>query len=384
MIIGRIIARSISGTITPAEQAILDDWLQDDRHRQIYMAARSGQSIRGILSEFDGFDAKEGYQRFQASIGKRKRLRYRPWMAAAAAILLFAAASVTIYLARQKAHQPVPAGVVSADGDDVPPGGNRATLILADGRRISLDSVRSGIVIGEGNITYQDGTDLTTLTAKGGEEAELPMEMLTLSTPRGGQYQVTLPDGTTVWLNSATTLKYPSRFSGQERVVEIAGEGYFAVTPDKARPFRVLSDGQVIQVLGTEFNVSAYPGEPEIQTTLVKGSIQVAGADRKEPKVMVPGQQSKVRDGNVGIVDVDIDQYIAWKSGMFHFKHTPLVRMMDQIERWYDVEVVYNSNIPMETFSGRMRRDVSLYTVLDLLKVSEITFHVEGKRLIID
>lgn len=379
--IGRIIARSINGTITPAEQTMLDDWLQDETNQQIYTAIRSGQSFGDELSKFDGFDVNRGYQRFQASINNsQKGIRFKPWMAAAAAIMMFLAVSVTIYMTTRIDH--LPTELISENDYDIPPGGNRATLTLADGRTIILDEARDGIVIGSDEITYNDGVSLDVLSSE--DEGQREISFLELTTPRGGTYQITLSDGTRVWLNAASTMRYPPRFSDGERIVELTGEAYFSVAKNAERPFRVVSAGQEIEVLGTEFNVSAYPDDPEAKTTLVEGVVQIENSKSNDKKKLLPGEQSTIRGTSTDINKVPIAQYIAWKSGMFHFKHTPFVEMMGQIERWYEVELVYRNGIPKDTFSGRMRRDVSLLTVLDLLKVSEIDFHLDGNKLIIE
>ncbi|SEL35325.1 FecR family protein [Parapedobacter koreensis] len=265
---------------------------------------------------------------------------------------------------------------------EIVPGGNRAMLSLADGRKIALRENQAGVIIGDA-ITYTDGTSVFDEGMDGATIGGVnPLE---LTTPMGGTYRVTLPDGTNVWLNSASTLRYPSRFVEKERVVEFIGEGYFAVAKDNGRPFKVITAGQEIEVLGTEFNISTYDDEPEIKTTLVEGSVRVAPVrGHRQQVILRPGQQSVVQGESVVVREVDIAPYIAWKSGMFHFKQTPLEEMMRQIERWYDVEVVYKSQVPQEKFGGKMKRNVSLPTVLKLLKASEIGFHIEGKKIIID
>lgn len=384
IIIGRIIARSISGTITPAEQAVLDDWLQDDTHQQIYTAIRNGTSISDTLSEFEGFDVDEGYQRFQASIRVRNGVRYRPWMAAAAVILVFLAVSVTIYMTMQKENRQI---VVASSDYDIVPGGNRATLTLADGRTITLDEAQDGIVIGNGEITYNDGNPLADV------EGEDPgqVALLKLSTPNGGTYQVMLPDGTRVWLNAASTLKYPSRFSGVERIVELTGEAYFSVAKDPEKRFRVISDGQEVQVLGTEFNVSAYPDDPETKTTLVEGKVRLStagklhGVTRGNDKYveLIPGEQGIINGESLTKANVDTALYTAWKSGYFYFNRTPLEEILRQAARWYDVEVVYQDGVPRETFSGDFKRDVSLSGLLDILQHSTINVTLKERTLIV-
>jgi len=387
IIIGRIIAHSIGGTITPAEQAALDDWLQDDTHRQIYRGICKGQSMNDTLSKFEEFDVNEGYQRFQASIGKKNRIRYRMWMATAAAVMVFLAVSVTIYVVTRNEGQPIK--LASTHRTDIAPGGNRATLTLADGRTITLDEARDGIVIGSGAITYRDGNPLAEVAGNG--ENRGVMTFLELSTPKGGTYQVMLSDGTQVWLNAGSTLKYPPHFSGTERTVELTGEAYFSVVKDTKKPFKVVSAGQEIQVLGTEFNVSAYPDDPEIKTTLVEGKVrlslagELSGAAIENNKYveLVPGEQGIISGESLTKTNVDTEPYTAWKAGYFYFKKTPVEEILRQAARWYDVEVVYQGGVPYETFSGDIKRDVSLRGLLDILQHSTINVSLKESTLIV-
>lgn len=276
-----------------------------------------------------------------------------------------------------------------ASVEDLPPGGNKATLTLADGRIINLDSTQSGIIIGDERIAYNDGSSSIALLSEYG--ASTPQEILTLTIPKGGTYQVTLPDGTQVWLNSASTLTYPARFDDQERVIFLEGEAYLDVKRQMSKshasdhvPFKVISNGQTVEVLGTEFNISAYPDEPTIKTTLVEGSIQVAPeAGHLSPVIIKPGEQAKTHGSNIDIQSVDVAQYTAWKDGRFYFQRTPLEEIMRQISRWYDVEVVYTRGIPKETFSGKVSRNVSLMGLLDIFQISAIDLQLEGNKLIV-
>lgn len=273
--------------------------------------------------------------------------------------------------------------IVSAQ--DIKPGGNRASLVLPDGRTIDLSEDRNSIVIGNG-ITYTDGSDVlsasgtkSTVQSSFNEKNNLlnTPSLLTLSTPKGGTYQVTLPDGTKVWLNAATTLKYPFRFNARERKVEIEGEGYFSVAKDVDRPFIVVSAGQEIKVLGTEFNVTAYPEEHRLTTTLVEGAIQLFNRHSTEISMLKPGEQGTVRGASTEVRSVDISQYVAWKEGIFSFNETELRTVMNQLSRWYNVEVVYQGDIQSAYYYGAMSMHEQLADVLELLKESGLHFKVE-------
>ena len=211
-----------------------------------------------------------------------------------------------------------------------------------------------------------------------------------LSTPRGGQYRLVLPDGSQVWLNAASSIRYPTAFTGTERKVEVSGEVYFEVTKNAAMPFRVVvnrrkgePDPMEIEVLGTQFNVNAYTDEDVIRTTLLEGAVKV----KKGVKggILQPGQQAQCKeDGEMRWVpDADVEKVVAWKNGVFEFRDENLQAVMRQISRWYDVEVVYEGAIPTDGFTGRFSRNTSLSGVLSILRLSDIRLTVENKKIIV-
>jgi len=252
---------------------------------------------------------------------------------------------------------------------DIAPGGNKAILMLADGRTINLSEAQAGIVVGDG-ITYADGSTLLS-----GEDA--PSQIQQLTTPKGGTYQVTLPEGTKVWLNSASTLTYPNRFADDERVVEIAGEAYFEVAKNHQKPFKVISKDQQLTVLGTAFNISAYSDETEVKTTLVEGSVRVTSAASYPDAVLTVGQQSILSSAGITVDDVEVAPFIGWKDGYFLFNGTELRDAMKQLSRWYDVDVVYEGNIPKTPFFGKISRNDTLAEVLEILKEGKVNFRIE-------
>ena len=266
---------------------------------------------------------------------------------------------------------------------DIAPGGNRAILTLANGRTVNLSETQKGIVVDD-DIRYNDGSSVV------GEQEDKLISIppfarsLMLSTPKGGTYQITLSDGTQVWLNAASTLTYPEQFADNERAVRLEGEAYFSVVKDEHRPFRIKSRGQEIVVLGTEFNVSAYHDDVTEGTTLVEGSVLLQSALSGENTQLFAREQGLIKKGTIKKQTVDPTPFVAWKNGDFYFDNTSLVDMMKQIERWYDVDVIYEGQVPQERFSGGMSRNVTLQTVLQLLKVSEIKYYISGKILIIE
>ena len=267
---------------------------------------------------------------------------------------------------------------------DVLPGGNRATLELDNGERFDLSKEQAGIVMEEGGISYVDGETVVN---------KLPetSHQYVLSTPKGGQYQLTLPDGSKVWLNAATTLKYPSHFTDSARVVELIGEAFFEirkVTNEKGRiPFLVKTEGQTVEVLGTEFSISAYPEESLTRTTLKEGAVRITDHETKKHSELQPHMQSIVGNGSIRIEKVDVSAEIAWKNGLFIFNETPLKEAMNQLSRWYDVEVVYDPEVPSALFFGVISRNTKLRSVLNILKEGGVRFQLvsseSGNKLMV-
>ncbi|MGK6352831.1 FecR family protein [Parapedobacter sp. DT-150] len=294
------------------------------------------------------------------SKGKRRLgfIRFLPYAAAAIIILL-----ITWLEIRDRQQPAIEPKLVNAE--EILPGGNKATLSLPDGRTILLDEEQEGVIIKDDHISYVNGAGKAIIRLN----AEIA-EQLTLATPKGGIYAVTLPDGSRVWLNSSSVLKYPSRFTGGQRLVEIEGEAYFDVTPDAEHPFVVRSGGQEVGVLGTEFNISAYPDEPKSRTTLVEGKVQIVNRLSMAVRDLVPGEQATVDGKQTHIQKVDVTQYTAWKDGFFYFDGVAPQIAFDQMERWYDIEVVYGGKIPSTRFFGMIDRNGTLHDALIVLKES--------------
>lgn len=374
---GRIIARSITGTITPGEQAKLDNWLQEDGHKAIYEELRNGRTIGDALYQFDEFKKEEGYERLQASVRKGRSFRLRIRIAAAA-VVVFALSWFFTEIGQRAAlpGKEMPgASVVS----DISPGGNRAIITLADGSAIALDESQSGIVVG-GGVTYSDGSKVIDPLP----ENQKSTTYYELATPKGGTYQVVLSDGSRVWLNAASKLRYPDKFADDKRVVEVTGEAYFSIVKDAKRPFRVVSDQQEVEVLGTEFNISAYSDEDECKTTLVNGSVRVLNRQSSEVSTIAPGQQLTSHGTKTVISQVETSLYTSWKEGYFSFKKTPIEDVLRQVSRWYDVEVVYSNGIPGDIFGGQIRRDVTLLGLIEILQVSNIDISLQGRVLTVN
>ncbi|WP_028296505.1 FecR family protein [Olivibacter sitiensis] len=396
------------GLATDDERLRLERWYHLELARQ-----------RLPETEMDFFFLKEAIWKgtlWRAGLAKNdaKTKRIRPWLRYAAAII-FLALGIGIYFYVADGNSGGK-GVMHYAAADIAPGGNRATLTLADGRTVELSEAQSGIVVDDGDIRYSDGSDLGFVIAdpepvEGQANNPLTTYDLQLTTPKGGTYQVTLPDGSRVWLNADSKLRYPSRFDGKERIVELEGEAYFDVSHQlptvgnrqtRTMPFIVATPRQKVQVLGTEFNISAYTDEPDTKTTLVSGAIQVASYAGSTPilsplggardgnsvgrgrySILKPGQQSIISEVGIQVKTVDITTATAWKNGRFSFEGKSFEQVMRELARWYNIDVRYEGTIPQVEFYGDAFRDRNLSIVLRMLESAELHYRVEGNTLVI-
>lgn len=344
---------------------------EETARQLLYDVLTSGDIKQAISEERMATVINNAQERLQSRINKPSRSLTRRLIPYAAAVLIFFSVGIGIYWYTQ--NNTPQTQLTSRYGDDVLPGGNRAMLTFSDGSTIPLSGDKEGIINGE-NLTYDDGTPIEAVKT----------EYATLTTPKGGQYQITLPDGSKVWLNAASSLKYPTKFTGNERKVELTGEAYFEITHNPHQPFIVESNSQRIEVLGTQFNVAAYDNEPTIATTLVQGAVEVFHVASGYSVTMAPGEQAVLYGNTLNIEKVDIAEYTAWKDGYFHFKATDLKTILRQIERWYDVDVDYTT-VPDRKLYARIDRSKKLSAVLYMFEsTSEVKFKLEGRRLRID
>lgn len=303
------------------------------------------------------------------------RLIYR-WAIAAAILLIGAWGAICFYsddMERVAYHE------ITKTVHDQNPGGNRAVLNLADGRTLVLREDVEGIVVGSDEVTYDNGLAVT------GVHDDMADQLNTIQTPRGGQYRIILPDGTKVWLNAASSLCYPGRFVGSERRVELNGEGYFEVVRDESKKFKVFSNGQEVEVLGTKFNINTYSNEPYIRTTLVEGAVRVIPSNGEDAMRLLPGQQSKLGKNGLAIEEVDVKAAVAWKDNDFMFKGQDLRTIMRQLARWYDVDVRYTAEAPAHLkLGGSVSRDNRLSSVLQAIEsTNSVRFDFDGKTILV-
>ncbi len=316
---------------------------------------------------------------------KVKKLLPVKWLIAAASIFIIIAAGLYFFNNPSLRHE---ARMTALRKNDIKPGGNRATLTLSDGSVVNLGIISNGDVIKQQGLQITKTQDGQLMYAA--EENNIKSESYnTVSTPRGGKYQIVLADGTKVWLNASSSLKFPTSFSPSQRNVELIGEAYFEVAKNAASPFRVTTKGQTVEVLGTKFNVSAYNDEKIINTTLLEGSVKVNTG--KQSILIKPGEQAILEKDNLKISTANIEEAIAWKNDKFKFDNENIVSLMRKISRWYDVEVEFNGPISNEGFGGQVSRSRNISEVLEVLQltglvhfeISKGDINGKGRRVIV-
>jgi transmembrane sensor len=317
------------------------------------------------------------------SLLKKMPVRKLSWISAAAASVIVLLGLTLFFKFVYKAKTEKAVEKNSATVHDVAPGGNRATLTLGNGATITLDSESIGVLAQQGNtrISKTDSGRLSYSVEKG---KPVTIEENILTTPRGGQYQLELPDGTKVWLNSASSITYPTAFSGSQRFVIITGEVYFEVVHNASMPFVVKAGNDVITDLGTSFNINAYREEGSITTTLLQGSVKIFVGSKTN--LLFPGQQEITSvEGESATIkkDVDTDKVVAWKSGKMSFAEASVRQLMNEISRWYDVDIEYSGSVPNKIFYGSISRDVPLSTILNALRSYGLETKMEGKKVIV-
>ncbi|HYH55783.1 MAG TPA: FecR domain-containing protein, partial [Anseongella sp.] len=310
----------------------------------------------------------------------------RRWFRKAAAVLILGAAGAGIWT-RSVNKPDLPLATTQAGArDDRPPGGNKAILTLADGSAIVLDQAENGVLAEAGSadiLKLADG-QLEYRSASPDPQGDLVYN--TLSTPKGGQYKLILPDGSKVWLNAASSIRYPTAFTGNERRVEITGEVYFEVARDGDKVFKVSipsawgDSPTEVEVLGTHFNIKAYENEKAVSATLLEGLVRLSKGSQNT--LLRPGQQAEAGQGAIQVLEgVDTEGAVAWKNGLFQFNDTDLQNVMKQLERWYDVEISYD-HIPELHFNGTISRNVPLSQVLRMLEITgNIQFEIIDRQI---
>jgi hypothetical protein len=364
------------GNCTPEEQQLLDRW---------YLSEAAKQPVAEVPAN-PLMEEKLIWGRIIKEIPETTKIGYfKKWhsIAAAAAILIFISFGAYFFTktrrpAQELAHQ-------SYLKNDILPGGNKAILTLANGKQITLTGARNGTIAVQGGVAVNktaDGRVVYNSSGKSLSGDATATAFNTMTTPRGGQYWVVLPDGTKVLLNAASSLTYPTTFSGDERKIELTGEAYFEVAHNAAKPFRVYSKSQVVEVLGTHFNINTYDDEPAVKTTLLEGKIKVISVVKNQVRILQPGQQATLNLLAFNVNDVDVEDATAWKNGIFTFESNDIQQIMRMVSRWYDVEVVYKGSLPADKFTGSVSRFSNVSELLNTLQLTrKVQFKIDGKRI---
>jgi ferric-dicitrate binding protein FerR (iron transport regulator) len=388
----------ISGRASPEEAAELHAWWDSERiseEEQVVVTKHpdTNESVKmRLLSEINRQIDEETGETLRAGQPRETPLAEEPrpapsklrkmaprWLAAASLLAAVAILSVLIPAIRHKNTDSDAAEAIKP-ARAIQPGGNKATLVLSTGQTIRLDSAREGLVTEEsGAEVSKQGRDRLVYSASKDAKGSFNI----IRTPKGGQYQVKLPDGTNVWLNAASSLRFPTVFDRQ-RQVELSGEAYFDVAHDPAKPFTVIvSPGEgkspcTVTALGTEFDINSYEDENSVTTTLIRGSVRVAATANNRSELLKPGQQAILdKDQNLQVTPgADSDKVLSWRDGLFKFRNDSIESIMRQMARWYDVDVEYSGKIP-EHFVSTLPRNVSLYDdLLTLEKTGRVRFEV--------
>lgn len=341
----------------------------------VFDEAKSTQLFNTVL---DKYKQKQS----GSAAGGRRRMLLRKLSVAAAFIIV---AIIGVYLAMRPTVKDMEQHISHQQvAKDAFPGGDIATLNLGDGKTVILKEIENGTVAVQGNCRItktQDG--LLIYEPLGSAASKQTAADNILSTPRGGQFQVVLSDGSKVWLNAASSLKYPANFEGTERIVELNGEAYFEVAKNKSIPFKVRSGSVDVEVLGTHFNVMAYADEGSQKVTLLEGAVKIRS--EWSDQVLRPGQQAVLNNqtGAKVLNNVKAADAIAWKNGLFQFDNADIPTIMRAIARWYDLEISYNGAVPAKRFTGKISRDIKASELLTLLRYSGINLEIKEKKIVI-
>jgi transmembrane sensor len=366
-----ILLKYKTGQASAAEKALLEDWV-----------------IFGDFPELELSDADLAADLKATAVDlpltgypKQRKL----WLRVAAAAAIFLVVGTGFYFYMGQHFQSVQGNRLSRT--EVIPGSNKATLTLSDGRSIPLSSSKTGVVIDMAKLSYSDGSKIVppAVTATSPENTAA---LNTVVTPRGGQYQVVLADGTKIWMNAGSELKFPKSFDKlSKREVSLNGEAYFEVAKNKDKPFIVHTRAQQVEVLGTHFNINSYQDEAAVKTTLLEGSVKVSpkggtSGSIGSASILKPGQQAVLDQSGMHILTYDVGEAIAWKNGYFDFRNESLEDIMRKLSRWYDIDVVYAEKIEPVSLYGLISRSKNIKSVLKVLELSgNVTFRLEGRRL---
>lgn len=367
-----LLKRYLANQCSSAERAVVENWYNQHtiEKAERLTAAEYEEDIAFIHNHLE-----------QSEIQQKKWILW-PRIAVAATVLLTMGLSIYYYIPGKQNSSYANRSVT-----DVKAGTDKAMLTLADGSKISLTDVKTGEIAvqsglkisksGDGQIIY---SSVPLETKKGNLKQP---QFNTIETPRGGKFQILLPDGSMVWLDAASSLKYPVEFTGAERKVELTGQAYFEVAKSKGKSFKVISGKQELEVLGTHFNINAYTNQSNILTTLLEGSVRLSVKDNEGSALLKPGQQSSLAAADFQIKQIDVEDAIAWKNGFFAFDRDDVPTVLHKLERWYDVDIIMEGDFDQIKIGGTISRSKSLAEVLRVLQLTrKIKFKSEGRRIV--
>jgi transmembrane sensor len=382
--IAYLIAGFIRKNLTEAEHDELDAWVEaSDENMILFEELTDEKNIEANLAWMDKTRTEETLQTTKEQIEftpEHNNLKTKKWFysIAASVILLIAAFGIYKIINNKQSKQPSIAKIAQTG---IQPGGNKAILTLSNGSVIDLSNSPNGMLKNDNGAAINKSKDGEILYSDSGSTNNRMVSYNVLTTPKGGQYKVQLADGSRVWLNAASSLKYPTAFSTSERIVELHGEGYFEIAKDKTKPFKVkLADGSEVKVLGTHFNVMAYEDEKDKDVTLLEGSVQITKGD--ENQKLEPGQQGRITSQKIILVNsADTAEVTGWKNGQFVFHDADIQSIMKQIARWYDVDIKYKAN-STQHFNATIRRKEPVLRLLHILEeTDQIHFKIENKTI---
>ncbi|ACU03715.1 FecR family protein [Pedobacter heparinus] len=366
----QLLKKYLEGTCTPDEKAIIESWYEKETQNRIALPGND-TDLASLEDEI--------WTELQKRTKKQSRPVWYPYAAAAAVIALIFSVLHFVDFGSLKSSETI------FSQNKIAPGANKALLVLADGSEIDLSDAKSGLLSKQAGVRIKkaaDGQLVYELLPTASEVS--PGSYNTLVTPKGGQFQVNLPDGTRVWLNASSSIKFPTIFNRNERLVEVTGEAYFEVSKNRQLPFKVQTASQLIEVLGTHFNVNAYADEESTKTTLLEGSVKVSQAGGSSGIILKPGEQSILLKGTFSTTSVQQEEAIAWKNGYFQFSGEDIGMIMRKIARWYNVEIVYHKDFVNQRFSGTISRFEEVSKVLRMLELTgSVHFKTEGRRIVV-
>ncbi|MGJ1323400.1 FecR family protein [Sphingobacterium faecium] len=375
--ISSLIVQEMKGEQRAEDRLLLKKWLSESQENQaVYKRCFDQVMQKKSFESLQEFEKNRDFEKIRAKLFTTpvpQQLfsfkRMLPFIAAACMII--ALGGVWYY---NQTNSSIPSAIQLSQMDRLP-AQNRATVTFSDGRQFQLNEHESQVHMDKKGVHYDDGSAVAETQSA---------QFATIETPRGGVYDVILPDGTRVKLNAATTLRYPTVFAADKREVRVDGEAYFEVANRKNQPFIVETANQQVSVLGTHFNVNTYGNKSEMKTTLQEGKVQVKELTSGKHIILLPGYQSLVNKGKLISRAVDVNQELAWVDGRFNFDGKSLFEVMDDLSRWYNVDVEYRGEIPDVEFFGGTYRTSKLSTILKILKDQNLHYHftANGKLII--